>query len=305
MLGIASAGLLASSALVTPALSAPYVLQDTYYGGDTTSVTNANPAYISGGDTVENIGTKNFQIDSAVISRPNANTLTVTINTWYAGQPPLDGTNYGSLFFGSASAFNAAVPNNTLAGTANDTFHPGLWTSAFVVTSGNNGALYNTTGPNTANLMNGVAKTYTETFGQIVMSNVNGDPRSPTSGFLFRQGQAVQFNPTTVGTGVLNTLDTNAPITGTMSVVASIFGPGNTPITEGSITYTIVDDGFLGNTFAISWAMTCANDVIQGAIPSGGLQGSTPLPAALPLFAGGLGMIGFFGSRRKKRLAAA
>jgi hypothetical protein len=36
----------------------------------------------------------------------------------------------------------------------------------------------------------------------------------------------------------------------------------------------------------------------------GGSVSSTPLPAALPLFAGGLGMMGLFGRRRKKITAA-
>jgi hypothetical protein len=135
---------------------------------------------------------------------------------------------------------------------------------------------------------------YTTSTGNIIMSNVGGDPISyPNTGNpqdYFRQGQAVQFNPT--GSQVDG---------GTWAVNAA----------NGQIIYTINDNGYLnslyGGTFAISWAMTCANDIIQGIIPpgGGGTQGSTPLPAALPLFISGLGLVGFFGSRRKKRMAQA
>jgi hypothetical protein len=70
--------------------------------------------------------------------------------------------------------------------------------------------------------------------------------------------------------------------------------------------FSINDNGLLGNDFALSWAMSCANDVIQGIvnIPSSysGFSGSqTPLPAALPLFAGGLGLLGYLGRRRQRR----
>jgi hypothetical protein len=294
--------------MAAPALAAPYTLQDNYYGGYVNPTMPAND--ISAGDTIENPGTKNFEIDNAVVARPSANTLTVTIKTWYAGQPPLDGTNYGSLFFGSVSDFKSQVPSNgqgvtTLAGTLNDTYHPGLWTTAFT-----NGGLYSTGvtllgAHGTANnypANNSVVQSYTTTTGKIIMSNVNGDPVSyngtGNNGFYFRQGQAVEFDPTATPIN---------GITGSMSVVNSVYGPNNTPITEGSITYTINDGGFLGDSFAISWAMSCANDIIQGVIPvqSGGLQSSTPLPAALPLFVSGLGMMGFFGARRKRRMAQA
>jgi hypothetical protein len=310
MLGIASLGSLACLGMAVPAVAAPFTLQDTYYGGIVNPTMPAND--ISGGDTIEDPGTKNFQIDSAVVARPNANTLTVTINTWYAGQPPLDGTNYGSLFFGSVSDFKSVVPSNsqgvtTLAGTLNDTYHPGLWTSAFT-----NGGLYSTgvslAGPlGTANdypSNNSVVQSYTTATGKIIMSNVNGDPVSyngtGNNGFYFRQTQAVEFDPNANATSING-------ITGSVSVVNSVYGPNDTPITEGSITYTINDGGFLGSSFAISWAMSCANDIIQGVIPvqSGGLQSSTPLPAALPLFVSGLGMMGFFGARRKRRTAQA
>ena len=64
-----------------------------------------------------------------------------------------------------------------------------------------------------------------------------------------------------------------------------------------------------GFTIAFSWAMTCANDVIQGVFnfnppPPGGQN--VPLPAAFPLFAfavGGLGLAGRWRSRRRANAA--
>ena len=117
------------------------------------------------------------------------------------------------------------------------------------------------------------------------MANVNGNPLSaPASGnpgFYFRQGQAVLFTPT-------NSIVPNTSVDFTVG--------------SGFIEYSIHDDGNLGDSFALSWAMTCANDVIQGLVtlPSTALNG-TPLPAALPLFAGGLGVMGLLAGRRKRK----
>jgi hypothetical protein len=44
------------------------------------------------------------------------------------------------------------------------------------------------------------------------------------------------------------------------------------------------------------------NPLFEGTAPTGGA--ATPLPAALPLFAGGLGGLGLLGWRRKRKAAA-
>ena len=140
-----------------------------------------------------------------------------------------------------------------------------------------------------------VVQSYTTANGTIIMSNVNGDPvtnpHTGNNGFFFREGQAVQFDP---GNGV------NPVATGTWAVNAT------SGSTEGSIVFSIVDNGLLGNSFALLWAMTCANDVLQGEVVFAGTEEfpSTPLPAALPLFASGLGALGLLGWRRKRKAAA-
>lgn len=272
-------------ALVSNAHS--YTLTDTYFGGLNT---------YNGSDV---IGSNAFNIIDAVITRSTTtttnDTLNITINTMYAGVPgtgPAEGTGYGSLFLspGTWSAANTYTPNewqyavqvNQNPGSGNiPTTTSGLYAVGNVATTN----LYSA---NTS-----VVQSYTTTNGStIVMSNVNGDPvtypGANNPGYYFRQGQAVQFTPGAAAIGAA-----------TWSVNATVGA------TVGAIIFSIIDNSLLGSSFALAWAMTCANDVIQGQVtlpdppPS-----ATPLPAALPLFAAGLGVIGFLGSRRRKKLIA-
>ena len=134
---------------------------------------------------------------------------------------------------------------------------------------------------------------YQTTNGQVDMSNVNGSPVSGSNGWLWRQNQPVTFSPN------------GSPVTGTMASM-TVDGTG------GDIVYTISDYSALSldGDIAISWAMTCANDIIQGTttgfpvLGPPGHMGATPLPAALPLFATGLGAMGLLGWRRKRKNAA-
>ena len=286
--GFGSSLLLASVAAVGFVSSAySFTLNDNYYGSDNT---------YNGQDV---IGTSTFNILNAVVTRsgPNNDTLNIIINTNYASAPntpAADGTNYGSLFLNPLfwSVTTPTAPYTT------DSFVNGNQNWQYAVTtpstgSGSTGLFatgLNPSGPSGVGSVTnyqGTPQSYATADGSIVLSNVNGDPITypgPNNpGYYFRQGQAVQFDPTQ----------------------AAIRSASVTVVPNTSIEYSIVDNGLLGNTFALSWAMTCANDVIQGLVTLGNtdLQG-TPLPAALPLFAGGLGVIGLL-ARRKKRKGAA
>jgi hypothetical protein len=294
--------LLASAAVVGLASSA-YSFTLT----DDPSVTAANTIYYGGDNTYNGqdiIGTSPpFSIFSAVVTRTGVNndTLDIRINTNFAGSPAAgtsDGTTYGSLFL------NPVFWNVT--GTAathysTDSFVAGNQNWAYAVTTPSTGSgssnLYATglaaNGSSGAVVSNyGATSTpqyYSTADGKIYMSNVSGDPitypGAGNPGFYFREGQAVTFVP-----------GSSDPALGAVTIT----------MVDGSyIDYSIVDDGLLGNTFALAWDMTCANDVIQGLVTlsSTDLQG-TPLPAALPLFAGGLGVIGMLARRRKQKNAA-
>lgn len=312
----AAVGVLGSAAHATS-----FTLDDDYYGG--TNTYNNNPP--ASGDV---IGPSSiFDVTSAVASL-NSNTLTVTINTYFAGAPnnasiatDVAGTTYGSLFLGSASAWNADHPT-TGAPWPTDTFHPAEWTYA-VATTGTNGgtagvyALGTVTTPGVvygsaqstspgATNPTGVVQYYnTSTGGKVGMSNVSGNPITYPNGgqtqWYFRQGQAVTYTPGSTQSAV-------ASSPASWSIDPTTYDPGTeTATSEGSVTYTIDDFSALdlGPEFAISWAMTCANDVIQGVILVQNNVGQTPLPATLPLFAGGLGLLGFARLRRRNKVSAA
>ena len=131
------------------------------------------------------------------------------------------------------------------------------------------------------------------TENNVVLSNVNGTtttyPTNPNAGYYFRQGQAVQYDPN--------------------GAAAIAGGSWTVDALAQTIAFSIVDNGILGNDFMLYWTMTCANDIILGEVSlslSGGQQlTATPLPAALPLFATGLGVLGLLGWGRKRKAAAA
>jgi hypothetical protein len=275
-----------------------------------------NGGYIGGNTSMDCCGWQNspaigdspFDIYSAAITlNTTTNTLTVQINTDFAGQAGTDGVAYGSLFLAPASNWTNAVAGETPP-YYTDQFHPGEWTYAFVTnsTSANltSGAQTNVAGGVYAigtdngpggTPTNGVYPYEQTSGGQIVMSNVDGDPASGTNGWLWRQNQPVTFVPN-----------------GSPTISNSNATPVTMTVGTGSITYTISDYSALdlNGDIAISWAMTCANGIVQGVTEGFPItftfgNGSTPLPAGLPLFAGGLGVLGIAGLRRRKKASTA
>jgi len=303
LLGSAAAVGLASSAYSFTITDDPSVhgtiTQTIYYGG--TNIYN-NPNDIIGDSPP-------FSIFGAVISRSgtNNNTLNIIINTNFAGAPgtgPADQTVYGSLFLArgfwtpSAPGTNNSSDNYV---TGNKQWSYAVTNPTGVTGNANPVGLYaiGTVGAATNYPSSTTPQYYSTADGRVYMSYLwgNGDPTSgsanpvnPNNGFTFRSGQAVQYIPT----------DPTA-----------VFRSATFTTGTNYVAYSIVDNGLFGDNFALSWAMTCGNDIIQGQVilAGGDLTGTTPLttplPAALPLFAGGLGGIGLLARRRKRKNAAA
>jgi len=258
--------------IVASTSASAITLLDNYYGG-TNTYNNA-----------DSIGGGIFNISSADITRTGVggNTLQVVINTAFAGFAGTDaGTGYGALFI--TPGLNAWQPTG-VAPYPTDVYRAGEWQYALTMpaipnTSSGTGGLYLTG--------NGALNVAT-TNGTIVSSNVFGDaityPNAGNNGWYFRQGQAVQFTPGSV-----------APIASdTWSV-----GPG-------TITFDVTDNNLLGNDFALAWAITCGNDVIQGQVdlPVQLRVGGIPEPSTWVMMILGFVGVGFAALRRKSPVKA-
>jgi hypothetical protein len=305
---------------------ATQTIEDFYFGG----LNTRNGQDVIGASNV-------FNITSAIVTLDaTTNALTVQVNTNFAGAPAssnskvagaLLGQTYGALFLGPGGTGSTWLANHPTPPSSSNTYptdlyHPGEWTIAVNMSgSGNSGgAGVYAVGANQTKLVsssyNGVKNSNTgqipwaynttdsqnNNLGRVVMSNEYGNPityPNPGNGangqrYYFRQGQAVQFSPdapTISGTG-----------SSSYVITPTTWSSNGTVITEGSITYTISDFSALDltNDIAISWAMSCANDIIQGVVDFN-IPVVTPLPGALPLFAGGLALLGFAGRRRKNQ----
>jgi hypothetical protein len=223
--------------------------------------------YLHYGDS---IGGGVFNIASAEISRIGAGggTLKVVINTAYAGHSGTQGTGYGALFLTpGAHAWN---PTGADPHHANDVYRPGQWSYAFTM-------------PRLTGATTGAGGLYSVAESRVIMSSSNGNthsyPQPGNNGHIFREGQAVRYD----GTG--------------QSPIAS--GIWNINANAHTITFLINDNRSLGNSFAMSWAMDCANDVIQGQVSG------VPEPSTWAMMVIGFAGLGFVSQRKRKAAAAA
>jgi hypothetical protein len=252
-----------------PSQAAPVTLQDTYVGGGGTGP-YSNSDSIGGGI---------FNVYSADIQRTgtNGNTLQVVIHTSFAGHAGQDfNTGNGALFI-TPGLWQPTGPAPYL----NDVYQAGDWQYAVTIPAGTNAS-------------SGTGGLYLTANGTVVLSNVNGDPfaypNPGNNGFYFHQGQPVQFTPN-------NPLSTVAGTSANWAINAN----------AGTITFNVTDNHILGDSFALSWAMTCANDIIEGQVilPPGGNTGGVPEPTTWAMMIMGFAALGVAAHRRKRRDAVA
>jgi hypothetical protein len=286
VLSIVCSGAILAMTSIPAMASLTATLTDTYTGGiDPYAFTPGAPS-----TALDSVGGGDFNVSSAAVSRTSAG-LSVTVNTNYAGHSGEAGTTYGDLLLSSSwnpisttsattlyndwknllgsTAANGlqTLANQTVAsdnakgGYLGDVYQTGEWSYAVKMTgtpTTKNGV---TTGTVALYKVLSSAVVSKGTAGGIVLSNAD-------AGDDYREGEAVQYDPIKGQTAIS---------TGTYTI-----NP------DKSITYNFNDNNLLGNNFAISWAMTCANDIIQGKV-------SLPEPGGLALLA--FGFLGLAGVR--------
>lgn len=233
------------------------------------------------------------------------NTSTSCTGTSYpAGSDPCD--NYAT-----GTKWQFGVSANNLTGNLTNTLSPGGEISG-------TGTIYSITNPN-----------------QVITSYVN-DPSyvcNESSHWIWREGQPVQVATQSSAAGCSTSSSTNSPdglahtaataISSSVSWTYVAADPGvgtddpNNPTGQYNVlTYTFDADaidavlagdgssGIIGNDgdfdFAMSWAMTCANDIIQGQID----WAPAPEPPSLTIALGGLLAAAALGFLRKRPTAA-
>jgi hypothetical protein len=171
----------------------------------------------------------------------------------------------GGVFNISSASISRLGPSilqiviNSAPNYATDVYSPGEWKYAFTM-------------PELPAAQSGIGGLYQTSNGVVQLANVDASH----AGWIYRDGQAVQFEP--------------APS-------ASPDAWGTWSVGSGTITFAITDYGLLGNDFALSWAMTCANDVIQGQATG---VGSVPEPSTWAMMILGFAGVGFMAYRKRK-----
>jgi hypothetical protein len=169
------------------------------------------------------------------------------------------------------------------------------------VSASANSVLYSYTG-NPFTIVQSPYTTSDSVTASIVLSAALGDSLTdanvtPTS-YTLTDGQQTNTNLNSIGSTLFQ-FSTNATgkITDWTIETNTLVGLINTQ----SISSEMVDVGQLTSTFALGENL---NNPGKWAGPNQPIA-STPLPAALPLFATGLGAMGLFGWRKKRKAAAA
>jgi hypothetical protein len=256
-------GIVAGTALLT-ALTSMHVqattIMDSYIGAN-------NHGY---GDVIGNVN--NFQINYMDVSL-SGTVLTVSINTTFAGKGDNGlfsgltaggtGIGYGDLFLSSAWTPNGDGSQNYIH---DDASNGTVWTYGYSLddrwmaeSAAGTGALYSLDSANND--------------ADIKMSD------DFLSAGIFRNGQEVAVDRSSLG-------------------VTALVNTGSWSITADSVDFIIdlaCTDLLNGSEIALRWEFTCANDVIEGAIP----VSAVPVPAAVWLFGSGLIGIAAVGRREQ------
>ena len=235
------------AAVAQPAVA--ITIADNYVGAAPT-----NAGYV-GDDVIGADGT--YDILSADIS-VTGTTLTVTINTNYAGKTGADSTFYGDLFLSSSWSPVGSATYDTDQATNGTNWTYGLALDDRTVAGGSSFELYELTGTNVEDA---------------ILSD-----EAYTSGGIYRSGQEVYVDTgstTTTATGKTGTMVAN-DTADTIEFTIDLAGT------------SVLDAGSL----AIHWAMSCANDVIEGFVPA---------PIILLLMSTGLLGVGVSTAVRRKR----
>lgn len=235
--------------LVSTAQAVPTVISDGYIGAAATS-----PSW-AGADVIGAID--KFDIDRAEVELSSSQ-LTMSIFSSYFDNVGQYKTELGDLFISS----DGYHPFGSAPYLSDNAANGENWEYALVFS--NHGEAYS--GNNAGVSMLG-------TSGQVSLYSVadsNGIVYSSGSGGVYRGGQEVQLD---VGTA-------SALATGTWSI-------HNRPGIYDELLFQI---SFVGtplenlSVFSFHYAMTCANDVIEGSV-------STPEPSSVLLLLGGLGYL--------------
>lgn len=130
----------------------------------------------------------------------------------------------------------------------------------------------------------GSAIVYSTKDGKSVMSNVG---TLSESSWVYRAGQYVQFTPNA---------NANALYTGTWDIIDNAFIKDGINYGDLQINFDYSKITAAGSDWAFHWAMTCANDVIEGQtkVPP------VPEPATISLLLGGLFSLAVYGRKRMK-----
>ena len=251
-----------------PHVAAAATITDDYWGG-------TDPRKASKQSDV--VGDKKvFDTKSMDVTRDAAGRLVVTVNTNFAGMSGTSkalGYGYGALFFSTTGV--------TLSGSAadhygSDKYTAGRFDYAFAMPT--NPGKKVTTGTFGAGSTEG---------GLFKLDDSEVRLSAPLKkGHQVRKGQAVQF---------VNNDKAETSVAGGSWTIDKL---------NKTISFIIDDGGLLGTDFAVSWAMTCGNDVIIGEVelPGGGPgpgPDPVPLPAGAFLFMTGAAALGLLKRRRR------
>ena len=263
------------------AIAGPVTIQDTYWGG----IGNPNGSPNSGataGYEADVIGDASaFDIMSATVSR-SGNALTITINTNY-NAADFNLTQFGDLFITEGSNWkpNGTAANNWRTDDLSTTST--IWQYAIQPTGLNGDATMNQ-GVIVPPTVTGAATAYVlgANNGGIITSNITapgcsqeqyGSPYSSGCNYIWRYDQPVQAATTgatldSAGNGSWSFgIDPTAGYDLSYTLDAAALDPA---LLQGS-------DGF---DVGFSWAMTCANDIIQGVADAP----ATPVPEPSTIF---------------------